>query len=162
MGVILLVAGGIADHLREKYMWSALKARKIFCSIGKLMKMKLFFFEISKNYIFKHFRCYSFVKKNIYIYKNGVKIKLANFENNKPIFVINLRYAIIEKQLIIIFRTYIRGIIFARCNIGYLENCYNCCTHRIRWPRWTRLERFFSQFTRYRSSGQSLLCYPYN
>ncbi|KAM3726549.1 Sialin [Dirofilaria immitis] len=36
MGVVLLTAGGFADYLREKHMWSTVKARKVFCCSGLL------------------------------------------------------------------------------------------------------------------------------
>ncbi|KAL3981934.1 Major Facilitator Superfamily protein [Acanthocheilonema viteae] len=36
MGIVLLTAGGFADYLRKNYMWSTIKARKVFCCLGLL------------------------------------------------------------------------------------------------------------------------------
>uniref|UniRef100_A0A0R3S1V7 Sialin n=1 Tax=Elaeophora elaphi TaxID=1147741 RepID=A0A0R3S1V7_9BILA len=36
MGVVLLSAGSFADYLRKSYMWSTIKARKVFCCLGLL------------------------------------------------------------------------------------------------------------------------------
>ncbi|MCP9266148.1 Sialin [Dirofilaria immitis] len=37
MGVVLLTAGGFADYLREKHMWSTVKARKVFAVQVRLL-----------------------------------------------------------------------------------------------------------------------------